>query len=366
MKVTMVRLIACAFGLTIVFGLASGGWPEWLSSSGGKPSPGLQANGNVRRNEPSAPTSTHLQTPTSVRSNLPAPLPRRQADGGASPLDAQDEPSRPPPTPGLSPAELPGDAGTKVSVFAPLGRGAQGSPANVCANSSDCPQGQGCVFDPVRGAMSCQPPDCQRDEDCADNKVCRVASSVGTGASIRRCMQPGTQREGGACHNLSSDKAQMCGAGLLCVKGRCGRPCEENTIGSCPAGSMCVGTINGAACMPTCREGQCPQGQECLTLGDVSLCAASIGKNCRVHGCPEGQTCEVDRRLDTVIFECRARCSPFKPDSCPAGAVCGAGSNGQSVCYRACDFTSHPCPKGYECYTVTEDHQRLGCRRTGP
>jgi len=368
MKAMMVRLIACAFGLTVVLGLAFGWWSKGSQASPTPSLPQLQAEPGADNPVGQAPEGIE---PRVSGGNNPRALTARHAGepGTAQPsLPAESIWHDAAPAPGSDPrtSASPQDAG--MSAVAPRNTGLKEprTPGRSCANNSDCPSGQGCIFEPRQGTFSCQPPDCQQDGDCPDNQVCRVASSVISGDPIRRCISPGTQREGGACYELSSDNSQMCGAGLLCVRGRCGKACEENTIGSCPAGSTCVGTVNGAGCLPTCREGQCPKGQECLEFGGEPLCAARVGENCLTGGCADGKVCNVTQAFNTVIFECKTRCSPFRPDSCPTGSVCGAGSNGQSLCYQGCDFTNRPCPQGFECSTVTEDLQTLGCRRVGP
>nr|BDT38322.1 hypothetical protein MFMH1_79910 [Myxococcus sp. MH1] len=352
MKATMVRLTLCVVGITIVAGFATN-WrfgvphienPATAASSTSEPTPSV----------PFGPKPPLHAEKGAVRDA------RRQASSATvSAIPATQQVSAPRPS---EPSSTPG----ADSLLGPDQQAEDAAPATEsrrCANSSDCPTGQGCVFEPRDSIMSCQSSNCARDEDCAQEEVCRLASNVSSGAPIHRCMSSGTRKEGEACHHLSSDLSQMCDRGLRCVQGKCGRPCELNTLGSCPSGQRCVATPGGPGCMPSCREGQCPQGQECLELDAAPACFTRIGRNCLDTGCAEGDVCEVDARLEVAIFECRKSCSPFKAHSCPPGSVCGAGSQGRSVCYQACDFGEQLCPQGQECYTVTEDLKTFGCRQ---
>jgi hypothetical protein len=231
-----------------------------------------------------------------------------------------------------------------------------------CGSSSDCPPGHGCVYDAVQSRLACVRPDCARDADCPANTVCRVATSLDSGPAVRRCLATGTQREDEACYQLSDVPEELCRADLLCVFGRCGRRCEPGTIGSCPGNRTCLETPDGPGCFPACKEGQCPQGQVCIQDGPLSVCAVQVGEDCHKKGCPEGQRCQTAQRDNAFIFECRRSCSPFNPESCPQGWVCGAGNGTDSVCYQACDFAERKCPSGLTCATVSEDLTLLGCR----
>ncbi len=362
MKASKVGLVACALSLSFLVGLALRGGEDLRPSHNGGSTPSTDAPDTNGRDGEGQSRGGGLARQRTVlaQTGLDASLqPPRAGESGriiaGTASDAAERARSPHP-----------DAGMRAGVPQEPARSEQRGPGAVCATSSDCPEGLGCIFEPTPGRFSCQPSECKQDADCADGKVCRVASDITSGVPIRRCLIPGTQREGGACFDISSDSSEVCRAGLLCVRGRCGKPCEESTIGSCPVGSTCISTVNGGGCLATCREGQCPNGQECLDLGDESLCANRVGENCLTGGCAKGQVCEVTQRMDTVIFECAKRCDPFQPEGCLPGSVCGAGGNGQSLCYQGCDFTENPCPRGYECSTVTEDLRTLGCRRVGP
>ena len=362
MRLTLVRLFLGLVGLTIVFGFSFGWWSKQPASSNtpvsaledvrSRATPDSKAiHSGLTPSQVVSPSEDSQPTPTAVPAEhrTPSLQPSPRGEGSSDDTDTS-----------------PGNGADTLHSSAFLDAGSHGHIEQACANSSDCPPGQGCIFEASRGRMVCRPSGCDSDQDCPDSKVCRIANDVSTGTPIRRCTQPGERKEGDACHNLSSDISQTCQAGLLCVKGRCGRSCEKNAIGGCPGGSICVDTPEGSGCFPTCREGQCQLGQECIQLDDVAFCATPIGRNCLKHGCGQGMGCDVTRRMDTVIFECRQHCSPIDLDTCPQSHVCGAGSGGQSFCYQDCDFAEHPCPQGYECYTVAEDLRTLGCRRTGP
>lgn len=349
MKLTLVRLFLLLVGLTIVLGFSLGWWSKRPTTSNEHIDTSEQGMSRV------APDNETLRA---SRTLSQAVRPDEDAQPSRVVLPAEH------PAQSLNTSQF--DGGPSSNPLSSMTSAADDErPAQVCANSSDCPPGQGCVFEALHGRMLCRASECDSDQHCPVGKICRVANDVGAGLPTRRCTQPGTQKEGDACHNLSSDISQTCQAGLLCVKGRCGRSCEKNTIGGCPSGSICVSTPEGSGCLASCRDGQCPLGQECIHFGDTASCATPIGRNCLKHGCGQGMGCDVTRRMDNVIFECRQHCSPLDSDSCPQGHVCGAGSDGQSVCYQSCDFAEHPCPQGYECYTVTEDFQTLGCRRMG-
>jgi hypothetical protein len=232
-----------------------------------------------------------------------------------------------------------------------------------CSLSSDCPAGQGCSFNAQERLFRCVEPNCAADADCPDEEVCRVATDPTTGPAVRRCVPAGTQRIDAVCQTISAKKSELCEKGLLCVHGRCGKPCDVTATGGCGGGRVCTETPNGAGCFPTCKEGQCPIGQVCLERAGVSTCEVRIGEDCRKGGCAAGERCQQHSSLGRVTFECRQACSPFKPSSCAQGWVCGAGTGPESVCYQACNFTDRQCPKGQACWTVNEELTLLGCRR---
>jgi hypothetical protein len=230
----------------------------------------------------------------------------------------------------------------------------------------DCPPNRGCMVDfPTRHTL-CVADDCTRDEDCAGDEVCRVATFGGT---IRRCVEAGDRYEGERCRSHSTVRADRCQEGLLCVGGSCGTPCDPAKQSSCPMGRICVDSLDGPACATDdCRKVGCPQDESCIAINATSFACIhrTMGDNCILHPCEDGGVCNVNVVGAAVGFTCAKECQPLQPESCPRGYVCGAGDYGAaSICYPACDASDLSACTNIDprmrCETVSEDQRTWGC-----
>jgi hypothetical protein len=209
---------------------------------------------------------------------------------------------------------------------------------HVCRGSQDCEPPLGCLQDFRRFKMSvCIGSECEMDIHCPDGQVCRPVKTQGTGPLVRLCVATGKRKEGQGCDRLPSQQEEACEPGLLCNRGYCGRPCQLGEPMGCPQDFVCGEGPEVTSCLPSCEEGQCPEGQDCVHFeGGFAACARVKGRNCTGTPCPQGQECRIGYTPgvgDEVTMECRVPCDEQK-SSCPAGSVCFFG-----YCSRVCDPT---------------------------
>lgn len=203
-----------------------------------------------------------------------------------------------------------------------------------CQKAEDCEPPLGCM-DLDWGHSICMASECQTDLQCADGFTCRAVKSRGRGPLVRTCVVRGTAKEGEPCvSTFTFEQEAVCRPGLLC-NAYCGRPCQPDTPGSCPEGSICLKGSEGPSCMPTCEGRACSEGQECVRFKDgFSVCARIWGDNCQRQACPEGTSCSVGYlpgRPGEVQLECTQRCGAKHPP-CPEGTFCE-----HHECRRPCD-----------------------------
>lgn len=234
-----------------------------------------------------------------------------------------------------------------------------------CRNSSDCPEGQGCIMDYKKGLFECRPSECEEDSHCFPGSVCRVVAGGPPGPSIRACVLTGQRTEGAPCSRLPPTSADACQEGLLCLEKVCARPCALGASGACPAGHVCQDSPDGPGCIPDCRKLGCSSDQTCVQVRqDIFQCVRLVMDECdEGRPCPSGQNCLVDWRMGRGGRFCASPCESWRSGSCPEGFVCGRGGPTLSSCYRACNPQDlSTCPAGWLCKTVTEDMQKWGCR----
>ncbi len=257
-------------------------------------------------------------------------------------------------------------------------RGADGLPAaslrcsfeggllncGACRTDGDCPAGSGCVADQQTRRTQCLPSECQQDEQCSGQRVCRAVTAGVSGPVIRRCVEAGERKAGEPCDLLFVSRSGACQQGLVCHRGECSTPCGQQDAGGCPDGFQCEQGLNGGACFADCRVAGCNPGQLCKRLNDTDYqCLDSVQGQCPEQPCAQGERCNMRLSRGRAVFWCAARCNPLQQDSCPSGQVCGVGAPTESTCFQSCDPNqADSCPQGWQCATVNEDFSSFGCR----
>lgn len=207
---------------------------------------------------------------------------------------------------------------------------------HACRGSQDCEPPLGCLQDSRRFLLSvCVASECEVDTQCLDGERCQAVKTQGDGPWVGMCIATGRRKEGQGCDRLPENQEESCAPGLICNRGYCGRPCQLDEPMSCPKGFVCERAGEGASCLPSCEEGQCPEGQQCVHFGGrVAACVHVQGKNCDRTPCPQGQECRIGYTPgvgNEVRMQCMQPCDEQK-NSCPAGSVCFFG-----YCGRVCN-----------------------------
>jgi hypothetical protein len=204
-----------------------------------------------------------------------------------------------------------------------------------CRSSAECEAPLACLQDRRRVIEPrCVASECMTDMQCQTGFSCQTVHSLGPdGRWVRICTAQGTLGEGLRCSNFPRTREDACAPGFIC-QGWCGRACQVEEPSSCPAGSFCKESPNGASCVPTCEARGCPEGHQCVRVRDgISICARTQGDDCQRTPCRDGQRCKVgpfSADGEEVILECVTPCEEDVP-SCPEGALCFYGN-----CRRPC------------------------------
>jgi hypothetical protein len=233
----------------------------------------------------------------------------------------------------------------------------------LCKKPEDCEAPLGCLGGFQDDKALCLDSDCTSDLQCEEGFACHALRTLDRRRFIRTCVPAGKRVEGQACDKGLVLVDWACARGLRC-HGFCGRSCIPGVPLMCPTGSFCHDSIDGASCQPTCEETGCPQGQQCIVMGEgLSICGLVLGQQCQQHPCAEGQECDLGypgilegRNPVAVSMECVQRCGDGKPP-CPADAVCFSGT-----CRQSCDPTvANVCGPDRRC--VASEHEAKGiCR----
>jgi hypothetical protein len=201
-----------------------------------------------------------------------------------------------------------------------------------CWRHDDCEPPLGCLYFAGERKGFCGGSTCQMDFQCGGDWMCQTVRTLGGGGLIRTCVPPGVRKEGEACVQTLGVEEQTCAWGLRCTEGWCGRPCQLDEPTSCPRGFFCREGLEGPSCLPSCEGRRCPEGQECITLGEgISACAEVRGENCQKVPCPEGDLCFVwpprykDSRLN-LKMECTHLTCGEDRSACPPGTSCVQGA----------------------------------------
>ena len=225
-----------------------------------------------------------------------------------------------------------------------------------CVNDSDCPEHEGCVFDPTSRQMGCAKSECRADADCKDPErpscLPAFAQNMATAVElIRQCQPAGTTRLGQECDGKSSH----CTADLVCVFGICSVPCSRENDPVCPKGAVCEDDGGGTlGCNLTCEATGCPDGYDCGKSG-----ACTKGPDCFTDPalCGPREKCSRSGMGLRWTVGCVEVCEQKGTEQvCSAGKVCGAGRR----CYQACDMAAQDCPRDTVCSPVDDDQRTFG------
>lgn len=179
---------------------------------------------------------------------------------------------------------------SRIHRFAPGHRCPEGFP--TCREHSDC-GGQQCVWDVrdysgVCGACFAPIRECQTDEDCTRETVCKSVppAACTCGSALGAACRP-------ACSSQSCEDSETCGR-----DGHC-KPIACTDGYTCPTGRVCVPRrlyVDGHGCSPERRD---LDGLEC---DDHEVCSPDtafpedgcIAANCNDgdFACPTGKLCE--------------------------------------------------------------------------
>jgi hypothetical protein len=205
---------------------------------------------------------------------------------------------------------------------------------------SRCDDGDSCTRDRCAIAAGCMHPHdgnacpCTPSGACnpfAASSTCSVDETCRPSASGTSCQTLGSpiRAEGDPCPGAPDQLT--CAPGLLCADfgggSKCARMCPKDSVGSCPSGQACTGTIQGEACVAVCRPfpAPCdPVAQDCSDPNDTCTFATHPETGAPYIGCrpigtrTRGQTCGVS------------------VGSCGHRQVC-LSSAGVAVCHELCD-----------------------------
>lgn len=237
--------------------------------------------------------------------------------------------------------------------------GVQGSKKllDACTDSAECATnhcgGAGCtlVCNPLLG-------------QCPDDMACAAGSGCGDCEPL--AAVPGPRALGERCAQVSDCQADATcsddGFGVL----RCATPCLEGS--ACPSGFLC-------------KQGVCTRGGG-FALGERCMAANDCGSLlCAAFNYPELNFCTklcTGPASCSEGFECKDElgakiCVPLDfrmGEACIADSQCLSGRCHPvlSVCTRACDPQTAPCPPGFACHVVDGELscEPAGTRSPGP
>ncbi|RKH39889.1 hypothetical protein [Corallococcus sicarius] len=236
---------------------------------------------------------------------------------------------------------------------------------DLCAADDACPPGRVCAHHPDFGFRECRllRGFCDEASDCDLGETCHAVDTSASGQSLRRCTPSGNRLAGEHCSTFPREPENTCAPGLLCIQDRCGPPCDVHDPDACAPGTECAPNayrVRGA-CIPSCRDRPCPQGQRCAAdaPGDVPSCHPFVGPACLdAAPCAANQDCLrgfAEPSLDTQAFECRARCDDRTP--CAPGLSCDAASG---YCFQPCEGDGD-CAAPERCHTLHPRAPQRGC-----
>ncbi|NOY90914.1 MAG: matrixin family metalloprotease [Deltaproteobacteria bacterium] len=251
------------------------------------------------------------------------------------------------------------DSSTRACVARPTTGATLGEP---CTGNADCRSGL--CANLSSGSVCSQSCDGLDARSCPSGFYCDGEAVGVCGTGLCLTGGPGTTALGGSCSVDTDCQTSMCTGGV------CASPCIPGGAISCPSGFLCqtlaaagcgackVAGPVGAACSTnddcasnTCatrddasfctdvcaRNADCPDGFDCESVGDFSVCAprpgttptippGSVGADCASNG-------ECDSGSCTTAGYCTATC--MDTSGCPSGFACVATADGTAmVCAR--------------------------------
>ncbi|WP_158620299.1 MULTISPECIES: hypothetical protein [Corallococcus] len=236
---------------------------------------------------------------------------------------------------------------------------------DLCDADDACPPGQVCAHRPDFGFRECRSLRgfCDDASDCMSWETCHPVDTSASGLSLRRCTRLGLRVAGERCSASGPEAEDTCVPGLLCLQERCGLPCDVHDPDTCTLGTECATNafrVRGA-CIPSCRDRPCAQGQRCEKGydGEVPVCQPFVGPACQDDApCAANQDCLrgfAEPSLDTQAFECRTRCSQATP--CARGLTCDAASG---YCVQPCTQDTD-CAGPERCHVLHPRSPERGC-----
>lgn len=248
----------------------------------------------------------------------------------------------------------PAPEATFVPMLSPGERQSLMTYERPCSGRKDCEPPLACFFNPRSMWRYCTDSRCMKDQQCAEDMVCRTVETAKGGPRLRQCTLVGVRKEGEPCADMLTSREAACERGLLCQAKHCGRPCRVEEPMSCPEGFFCREGLDGPSCLPTCEGRACPKGQDCVQLEEgVSVCAQVHGQNCQRTPCPAGQKCFIKntfRHPHEAWGTCILYCDEANPSACPEGYVCEIGA-----CRKSCDpAVPNACGPHYKCHRYSE------------
>lgn len=197
-----------------------------------------------------------------------------------------------------------------------------------CVLESECKRGESCFWE-ADGKWRCRGNECFRDGDCSEGYVCREVINPMKAVKIQMCVLAGPQDQGEPCEEIPETREQACKADLVCYPYSCSRICLPGGP-PCSPGFFCH--LNGVppACLPTCAESGCPQGESCVPLPGyepASMCARIVGDPCTDRPCPPNHYCDYSISKLAVHQPLPMHCLPTceNKEPCPPGLECVVG-----------------------------------------
>jgi hypothetical protein len=192
-----------------------------------------------------------------------------------------------------------------------LGLAACGDETEFC-DTSGCYacDGMSCRQLPAPGSCVINA-DCGRDEYVCRDGACvpddRTCGELGCSCVLTGACDEGFVCTGGECR--PEDEVcrfdYACGAGLVCVDGRCYAGCELTT--DCAEGQSCVNGACTPDAIPCTPDAECAEGQVCLDGGCLTGCTTDA--QCGAEEFCDGGHCRYDDRF-TPFCSADADCQP--------------------------------------------------------